>query len=294
MVPSVGKKFVIAVGATLASFALAPGAQAGSPLPTDHLGSSGLIEYLRTKFPNVVSQAGPATACPLDTELTGGGASISGSAKDGHLNSSGPVTSAESWEAEGRSSASGGATVTSWAICGPADMTRVSSTENVSENVAQFNSSLSCPSGELPVSPGISETEGDIQLLGLFPGSAPNSWLLSAANASASPGVAKYWALCSGGYPVRFREASREIKEKETGKVIAKCKGREALIGGGVKVVRQSVWQESVPALAVRPWDSKDDAGKTPDDGYYAKTYNGTRKTVTQTAYAVCTPLTPV
>ena len=108
------------------------------------------------------------------------------------------------------------------------------------------------------------------------------------------PGVAKYWALCSGGYPVRFREASREIKEKETGKVIAKCKGREALIGGGVKVVRQTAWQENVPALAVRPWDSKDDAGKTPDDGLLRQDVQRHEEDVTQTAYAVCTPLDPV
>jgi len=39
-----------------------------------------------------------------------------------------------------------------------------------------------------------------------------------------------------------------------------------------------------------RPWDSPKDEGKTPDDGYYAKSFNDTKKTVTLNAYAVCTP----
>jgi hypothetical protein len=54
--------------------------------------------------------------------------------------------------------------------------------------------------------------------------------------------------------------------------------------------LRGAEWQQDVPALAARPWDSNKDSGKTPDDGYYAKSFNGTNKNVTLSAFATCTP----
>jgi hypothetical protein len=290
MVSPVGRRLRSGLTVSVLVFtALAPAALAGSPSPTENLGSSGPIEYLRTKFPNVVSQAGPATTCDAGLQLTGGGAAIGGSGATGHLNSSGPLSGIAGWLGEGRS-LSRPKTVTSWAMCGEGAVSRVSSTENVGPNTGQFNTGLQCPSGQLPLSPGITGSVGDILLFGLFP-APPAGWLLSAGNAAASPGEAVFSALCTAAYPLETRTSSKRVEAGKSVAVIARCTGGEAVTSGGVKVVRGTVWQQAVPALALRPWDSGSDIDNTPDDGYFVRTFNDSPRTVTVNAYAVCTPV---
>lgn len=271
----------------MATLGFAPAVSAGTQDPTVNLGSSGPLEYLRTKYPNVVTQAGPVTECEEES-VTGGGAAIGGSAEKGHLNASGPVPDEQSWIAEGRTSDPAGATVTSWAICGPGVVSRPNTTENVGPNTGQSNYTVACPSGEVPLSGGIVGTAGDTQILGTFPSETiPNAFTHSFANDSDADGEAVFTTLCAG-YATTVRDRAREVEEKRPGKVVAKCKSDEALVGGGLKVTRGTVWQQDVRALAMRPWDSPKDAGKTPDDGFYIKSFNGTKRTVVMTSYAVC------
>jgi len=275
--------------ALIAALGLVPAASAGTPDPTVNLGSAGPLEYLRTKYPQVVTQAGPVTECE-ENSLTGGGAAIGGSGKKGHLNASGPVPAEESWIAEGRTADPDGETVTSWAICGPGVVSRATSTENVGPNTSQANYSLACPSGEVPLSGGIVGTAGDPEILGTFPAMTPNAFTHSFANESPVDGEAVFTTLCAG-YATTIRDKATDVKEKRPGKAVAKCRSGEAVVGGGVKVTRGTVWQQDVPALAIRPWDSPKDKGKTPEDGFYAKSFNGTNKRVTLTSYAVCISL---
>jgi len=275
--------------ALIAALGFVPAASAGTPDPTVNLGSAGPLEYLRTKYPQVVTQAGPVTECE-ENNVTGGGAAISGSGKDGHLNASGPVPAEQSWMAEGRTTAPGGATVTSWAICGPAVVSRPSSTENVGPNTSQFNYTLACPGGEVPLSGGIVGTAGDPEILGTFPAATPNAFTHSFANESPVDGEAVITTLCAG-LLTTIRDKATEVEAKKPGKAVAKCRNGEAVVGGGVRVTRGTVWQQDVPALAIRPWDSPKDNGKTPEDGFYAKSFNGTNRRVTLTSYAVCIPI---
>jgi hypothetical protein len=289
-----GRRTGIGLVAALACVCFAPPASAGTGGPAEHLGSSGPIDYLKRVLEGVTTtQTGPTPGCDSAEDVTGGGAQITGPAATGHLNASGPLFGANSWQAEGRSTAPAGETVTAWSMCTTAPVTRSSATVNLEDAVAQANFANSCLAGKA-LSPGAvaKDNSGDVLLLGLFPG-GPSTWTFSIANAEPEPAQVTFTTICSETLTVKRRTATKEVAKAKTGKVVAKCKPSEAVVGGGVKVDRNGIWQTNVPALALKPWDSRKDQDKTPDDGYLVKSHNGTAKPVDLTAYASCTPRVP-
>lgn len=265
---------------------LAPPALAGNQGPTVSLGFGGTLEYLRTRSPNVITQGGPITSCTSGDFVVGGGASILGSGATSHLNTSARFTSAgEAWLAEGRASGINGRTVTGWAICGGTEPTQTSSTDTLDPGTS-FNAPLSCPSGQSRLSGGIEGDGGDILINGMFP-SDTGGWVSSSQNAGSLQATARSFLLCAD-VRQRFRPESEVVEPKRAGTVIASCPENQVVVGGGVRATRSGVWQQDVSAVATRPWDSPEDADKTPEDGWYIKSYNGTSQRISLTAYASC------
>ncbi|MEJ7876139.1 MAG: hypothetical protein WKF62_05720 [Solirubrobacterales bacterium] len=288
-----GRKFAgwLVVGALSVAGPVAS-ADAGGMGATQNLGKAGPLDYLRTKRSEVQSQAGPPTACKGADQITGGGAAIGGKPAKAHLNSSGPVFNDEAWLGEGRT-ASGSETVASWAICGDAETTQVASTDSFGQ--VQYNAGFSCNAGE-SLSGGIRSAGGDVLLNGAFPDDSAGDtfdWIDSYQNDVAATATITSAVICSAGYPVVHRAASQQVKPGEAAKSIARCEHGEVVAGGGVSMTRQGIPQGDVWAQATRPWDSKDDKNKTPEDGWFAKSLNDTDQKVTLTSYASCVPRNP-
>jgi hypothetical protein len=266
----------------------APGSASAAHGPTESLGKAGSLEYLRTKLTDVKTQAGPETACKGTDQIAGGGAAIGGKPNRSHLNSSGLGASTDSWLGEGRTS-HGSETVTSWAICGPATTTEITSTDML--GTSQYNAGFSCNPGE-SLSGGVTSADGDVLVSGLFPDDGQSDifdWVDSYQNVSSTTTTVQSSVVCSADYAVERMTADVKAKPGSAAKAIAECGHGEAIAGGGLWMSVNGIGQDDVSAQATRPWDSKD-KDKTPDDGWFAKSFNGTGAKVTLTSYASCVP----
>lgn len=267
-------------------FALSPAqAVAGTPDPTESLGEAGGLEYLRTTFQNVFTQAGPTTECDLGDLITGGGAAISGSGKTGHLNSSAPTNTGTGWVAEGRTLTSTARTVTGWAICGGFDTNQTGSTETLGPD-GSLNSGLPCFNEEIALSAGADSSGGNVLPSGLFP-TADKTWIVSIFNVGSTEASVRTAVMCAE-VARKTRKSKASARSGKTLKLVAKCRDGEVVAGGGYNISRKGVWQHGIQPLATRPWDDKTEAGETPEDGWYVKFRNGTSKRVEATAYASC------
>ncbi len=284
------RRAAIGIAACLGTLGfLAPPAGAGTQGPTVSLGTAGTIEYLRTKYPEVVTQAGPVTNCTSGDFAIGGGASISGSGAISHLNASAPLNPGQGWVAEGRTLGIGGRTVTGWAICSGAQPSLTSATEGLDPG-ASLNSGFSCPAGQSMLSGGAEAQAGDIVINGMFPRLEISSWTYSIENLGASGATGRASLLCAE-VDQRFRAKTEPVEPQRASTVIATCPVNQVVAGGGFKMARNGVWQHNVWALTTRPWDSPDDADKVPEDGWLIKSYNDTDNRVALTAYASCLKL---
>ncbi len=262
----------------------APSALAGSPSATKSLGEQDGIEFLRTKSPSVVSQAGAQTLCTGSDQVTGGGAGIVGDGSKSHLNTSGPIAGDQGWLAEGRSKSP--KTVTTWAMCGAGAVATTSSTDQF-EKIEQYNTGFTCAAGEA-LSGGIQGTGGNVLLFGMFPSEGVFDWTDSYGNASSSEASVRSTMICSSAYAFTRRTQTAVAKDREAPRVVAKCVEGETVIGGGVQVLKDGIIQSDVRALQTRPWDSKRDANKRPDDGWMVSSQNRTGTKVDVHAIATC------
>jgi hypothetical protein len=271
---------------------VAPSAQAGIPGPTVDLGHAGGFEYKKAPFEDVVSQAGAPVLCDSGDTPTGGGGTISGSGKTAALNSSYPNTGPPGafWHAEG-STSSTPRTVTTYVICGPADLSYSHSTSPVSAvgnpgDVVPLSDS--CDGNEIALG-GVRGEGGDVRILATRVtggGSALSSTVENFADVSAN--ASQYYA-CTEAYDPSQRTASVKVPSGKARKATTRCHSDEAVIGGGLTSTSGGEPAISTWATWTRPFDSNDKK-RTPDDGWQVKLQNDSQGGNKLKVYALCEP----
>ena len=258
------------------------------------LGSSGPIEYLKASHENVVTQAGAPADCDAGDAVTGGGGVIGGPSESAGLNASVPTnTGGDGWLAQGKTTAtSDPRRVDTYAICGTQALGWSSATLPL-DAIAQANETRAFPE---PCNPGetgyggIAGAGGDVRIISSYP--VDEGWFSFVHNRSTSATNATSWRACTAAYETKRRLSSSttKVKGEQGGKAIAKCKGREAVLAGGLVTLAGNDPARHTWASATRPWDSKD-RKKVPDDGWLAKIYNyNSDGKVKLAAFALCAP----
>jgi hypothetical protein len=278
---------VLAAACATTGLLVPPAAQAATPGPTVSLGKSHGLEYVRAKIKDVVSQAGAPANCDAGDSATGGGGFISGAGINASLSATYPTSLAGAgWQGEGHTLGASGRTVTSYAICGADEVTYTTHDTVIGQNGALLTSEGPCNVGSHVTGGGVRAQGGNVVIARSLPDSAQSGWDILVFNPlNSSSSTVSPFAGCSDAYELRYRQEAGQVKPATIGKVVARCKGREAVTGGGFKYVGPyEAWD-----LATRPWDSRADNGKTPDDGWSASFYNSLEDApVDVTAFAVC------
>ncbi|MEO8091981.1 MAG: hypothetical protein ABI726_04660, partial [bacterium] len=256
-----------------------PAASAGAPGPTVSLGKSHGLEYMKAKFRGVVSQAGPPANCDGDNQVTGGGGSISGDPATARLNATYPLDGASTgWQSEGTATSGTARKVAAWAICGTKAVDyRSQLGAALGDNTVSFGLIPCVPAAPDPLSGGGRATGPGILIIANQPVLPPSTvgWQTVPYNNSGSDTVWNSYAVCSGDYEVRYRSsAPTKLKAGEAGGAVARCKPNEAVLGGGFVGTNDEVVGYRTSMLATKPWDSKNDAKKVPDDGWSARARN--------------------
>ena len=274
--------------AVVVAIAPAAPAVAGISGQTESLGKSKGLEYMRASFPNVLTQTPQPANCDGDAQIVGGGGSISGPAPQSTLNETYPVPPS-AWQAEGNSTGAA-RTLKAYAVCGGFVPEYESNQSSLGENTVLIASAL-CAVDTNPIGGGGGATGAGIRTIASFPRLPPNSplgWHPFAHNTTIDDTLWDSWAICSE-LDVKYRESARvRIGPGETGKAIAKCKAKEAVVSGGWAGKRENVIGYTMRALTTRPWDSKQDANKVPDDGWLAKAQNLHTQGIDIVANAIC------
>ena len=277
----------LSVAVTVAIVPAAP-AIAGTPGGTESLGKSKGLEYMRATFPNVVTQTPQPANCDGDAQIVGGGGSISGPAPQSTLNETYPVPPS-TWQAEGTST-NGAQKLKAYAVCGGFIPDYENTQSSLGENTVLI-ASASCALDTDPIGGGGGATGAGIRTIASFPRLPPSSplgWHPFAHNTTMDDTLWDSWAICSD-LDVSYRNSSRvRIGPEETGKAIARCTSKEAVVSGGWSGKRENVVGYTMRALTTKPWDSKEDANKVPDDGWLAKAQNLHTQGIDIVANAVC------
>jgi hypothetical protein len=273
----------------------AAGAHGGSAGPTISLGKSRGLEYMKAKHENVITQAGAPANCDGDASVIGGGGSISGPSGNAMLNASYPVTAGEGWQAEGRGPAGSPRTVATYALCGVNDVTFSSDTVPLIPG-GSFNRGVECTGSEQRIGGGLRGVGGNVVIRGLVP--HPDNtydWISRTVNLHATQSAnVTFYDACTSSYDLRYRDAAERVADGQQGKVTARCTRREAVAAGGFEWTRGGSFQPGAWAVATQPWDSNEDAGKVPDDGWRIRSHNDSGQRMKLTAYAICKhPLEP-
>jgi hypothetical protein len=160
--------------------------------------------------------------------------------------------------------------------------------ENVPVGSA-ITSHAPCPDSQLqPTGGGISSTADDVVFSTSYPDDPDFGWFGLARNLGGGIAPVTYYAVCTDSYDSRYRFESVKVKPGEAGKVTARCRADEAVLGGGVASLYKGFPSAGPKATATKPWDSKDDKKTVPDDGWQVKIYNGGVSKVDLQAHAVC------
>jgi hypothetical protein len=273
--------------AALTAIAAPAAALAGSPGPTESLGSSHGVEYLRATFDSVVTQAGAAAECDTGDFVLGGGGSIGGDPSTAELSVIAPSSSPDDgWLAEGATT-SGARTVTTYAVCGN-DSARTDVAVASYPAGSDFSSGEECDPGEVSLSGGVAAGNGDTTIATIRPDfQGVFDWNNRFAVESADT-VSRY-VVCSSDYARSVKAKPTTVRRDTAAKVVRGCGGGRQVLGGGFEASDESAsFLYEVHAISSRPWDDPRDRGKVPEDGWLAKLYNDTGARLTLTAFAVC------
>jgi hypothetical protein len=213
---------------------------------------------------------------------------ISGSSDDAILNESYPLP-LTGWAVEGSKSAGPNRTLTGYALCLGADLEYYFTTENVATGSSISNGAPCGSFGELVTGGGLqADLPGLLMNLTRPEPAVSPRWYSYAQNEGGLTMVVDYWTVCSSSYVLRYRTAEANAKKGQEATATAKCKAREAVMGGGFHASAGEFVAINVWPTATKPWDSKDDARKVPDDGWRVTLHNGSNAKVDVVAHAVC------
>ena len=255
---------------------------------TESLGQSHGLEYVRGKLNAVTAQAGAEAVCDAEDSATGGGGSISGNTGNASLNASSPTAPVPGWQARGSTSGAQPRVVTAYAICGNQPVGETTNTETFPAGTS-FGDGRVCPGAAVGTSGGLSATGSDVLINAMVPNNPPFDFLISYTNPGPGDATVTAYARCTDVLEVRTRTSEvKRIDPGESGKAIASCKASEAVVGGGLETAGDSLASPQPWVTAIKPWDSKADRRRVPDDGWLARAHHSGTKQVELTAYAVC------
>jgi hypothetical protein len=280
---------MLAAGVAVLLLAAAP-ASAGTPGPTESLGGVATLEYVKATHPNVQSQAGAPAACDDGDSATGGGGAISGGASNAYLNASHPTPS-PGWQTEGRTTGIAARTVTTFAICGAAPTTHLNTTRIIAPAGDPGGADLATAGGdcgptEQTLGGGL-ESASDTRLIASAPGNGFD-WSVIAQNHGALRAEPTIWWGCSSGYDTNATRRVVAVKPNRAGTLKTPCRKSEAVVAGGFQARGGTDPARFSWATATRPFDSKKDRRKVPDDGWRATMFNDSASVIDLTVYAIC------
>jgi hypothetical protein len=265
-------------------------AAAGTPGPTVPLGSSKGLEYMKATYANVVTQTNQPVNCDGDAEATGGGGSITGAPGASVLNESFPTLPGPSgWTVEG-SNPGAAQDMRGFAICAGVD-TAVSTADQDVDPGSHATQNAVCPVGEDFVTGGGIEAAAAGIVIGASypPELITDRWFGLARNTSGSAISVNYHAVCTDAYVINYRNSDVvNVKPGESAKAAATCKRRHAVLGGGFVGFGDGLPASGGSANVSRPFDSKKDRKKVPDDGWLARYHNDSVVTHRLLVVAVC------
>jgi hypothetical protein len=251
-------------------------AAAGTPGPTVSLGSSKGLEYMKATYVGVVSQTNQPVNCDGDAEATGGGGSITGVPGESVLNESFPTLPGPTgWTVEG-SDPGGPQDMKGFAICAGVNTT-VGTADNDIGSDSSATQNAFCPSSEEFVTGGgIEAPTAGVKIEATYPPELiTDRWFGLAKNTTGATISVDYHAVCTDAYVVRYRNSDVvKVKPGQTAKAAAACTRRQAVLGGGFVGFSEGLPASGGSANVSRPFDSRKDRKKVPDDGWLAKYHN--------------------
>jgi hypothetical protein len=171
-----------------------------------------------------------------------------------------------------------------WAICAKHDV-EYGYVGSFVDGPATYTDEAPCQqAGDTTTGVGVSTDINDLRINSLFPRPGGDTYVVGQAQVGDEPeGTVYFFAACAPPkYAVRYRDAAVvKVGGGEAGKVIAKCKNSEAVGGGGLAALERGTtmenpqYAEGTWTNATRPWDSKGDDDKVPDDGWLVRAHNG-------------------
>jgi hypothetical protein len=265
-------------------------AAAGTPGPTVPLGSSKGLEYMKATYANVVTQTNQPVNCDGDAEATGGGGSITGVPGESVLNESFPTLPGPSgWTVEG-SNPGNAEDMTGFAICAGVNANVGTSDEDITPDSSVTQNAF-CPSNEEFVTGGGIEAPTPGVTIGASypPELITDRWFGLAKNTSGVTVTVNTHAVCTDAYVVSYRNSDVvRVKPGENAKAAAACKRKHAVLGGGFVGFSDGLPASGGSVNASRPFDSKKDRKKVPDDGWLARYHNDSVVTHRLLVVAVC------
>ena len=252
-------------------------AAAGTPGSTESLGKSKGLEYMRAQHPNVIDQVGQSAYCDGDAEVTGGGGVINGPAPGTALHETYPDTGDLSgWRAEASTAGDEPRRLTTFAVCGGVDLNYSNSQIPLDTGILVANET--CSSSVLkPIGGGMSATGSGMKLVASRPVRPPSTpgWAVNVWNDTMDDTLIDSYGICTDRFKLRDRTSElNRLQPGETGTAIAKCKSSESVLSGGFVGRRDKVTGFLTVALGTKPWDSKADGNKVPDDGWQVRARN--------------------
>ena len=283
-----GRMRFAAIAVVVAAAFGPPAANAGTPGPTKSLGSSNGLEYMRAKYADVATQTAQPANCDGDSQVVGGGGSMAGPAPESTLNETYPMQPT-TWQAEGNTTA-GARTLTAYAVC-VGLVPIYENTQGPLDTNTVLYAAPSCDPGLDPIAGGGGATGPGILTIASFPVLPPSTpgWRPVAFNQTQNDTLWDAYAICSEDVVVKHRESDRvKVRANDVGKAIAKCKPNESVISGGWAGMQDEVIGFVMRSQTTRPWDSKEDGNKVPDDGWLVKAQNIHTARVDLVANATC------
>ena len=243
---------------------------------------------MRASAGGVTTQTAQQVGCDGAAEATGGGGSISGPTATSTLNESYPRSAApDGWIVEG--TASPAQTLTGYAICAGVNTNVATVDENVPAG-SSFTQAAFCPGDDSATGGGIEAATAGVRIEATYPPELQtDNWFTSAKNTTGGTIDVDSHAICTDAYIVKYRNSDVvRVKPDETGKAAAACKRREAVLGGGFVGFSEGLPASGGWASVNRPFDSKRDRKKVPDDGWRASYHNDAVVNHRLLVFAVC------
>jgi hypothetical protein len=278
------KRLALVLGLALAVPAAL--AHAGTPGPTESLGSAGGFEYLKATFDSVLSQAGAPAVCDADDFVVGGGGSVNGDPSSAELSVIAPTdVPDDGWLAKG-ASVGGPRAVTTYAICGNEATSTTTATGSFAAG-AEYSSGEECDPGEVSLSGGVSANNGDTTIAAIRPDYLVFDW--TSRFAVESDDTVSRHVVCTSEYSRTVKRKTASVKKDTAAKVVRRCRSGDEVLGGGFEVDNDEAQLPfEVHAITSKPWDDAKDANRVPEDGWLARVYNDTGAKLTLKAFAVC------